>query len=51
MVAFDVSTISVPLILAACPVIKHRSGLQSQGDACNCLRINTCKSLSKQTTL
>jgi hypothetical protein len=51
VVAFDVSAIRVPLILGACPVMKRHSGLQPQGDACNCCRINTYRSLSKQTTL
>jgi hypothetical protein len=49
VVSFRVSAISLPLVLAA--IMKHRPGLQPQGDACNCRRINTYKSLSKQTTL
>jgi hypothetical protein len=31
--------------------MKRHYGLQPQDDACNCLRINSYKSLSKQTTL
>jgi hypothetical protein len=51
VIAFDMSAISLPVIVAAFPVMKRHSGLQSQGNACNCRRINTYKSLSKQTTL
>jgi hypothetical protein len=51
VIAFDVSAISVPVILAACPVMKRHAGLQPQGDVRNCRRINTYKSLSKQTAL
>jgi len=48
---FSVSAISIPPILAAFPVMKRHSGCLSQRDACNCRRINTYKSLSKQTAL